>query len=62
MLPIRMYRHESLLTGISALRHNISAYDGAYVALARTLKATLVTRDERLANMPGLGVPVIVPV
>ena len=62
MLPIRLYRHQGLLPGIWALRHNLNAYDAAYVALARVLKATLVTRDEKLANVPGLGVPVEVPI
>lgn len=29
-------------------RHNLSAYDAAYVTLAEALDATLVTRDARL--------------
>ncbi|MBN8713794.1 MAG: type II toxin-antitoxin system VapC family toxin [Xanthomonadales bacterium] len=47
--------------GIWALRANVTAYDAAYVILARLLGATLVTRDTRLAKAPGLGIPVVVP-
>ena len=60
-LRIRTYRHASLLEGIWSLRHNLTAYDAAYVTLARALQATLVTRDERLANAPGLDVQTLVP-
>jgi predicted nucleic acid-binding protein len=38
---------------IWALRHNLTAYDAAYVALAEALQATLVTRDTRLAASLG---------
>jgi predicted nucleic acid-binding protein len=38
-----------------ALRHNLSAYDATYVALAELTHATaLLTTDARLANAPGL--------
>lgn len=38
-----------------ALRHNLSAYDATYVALAEALSATsLLTTDARLAAAPGL--------
>jgi predicted nucleic acid-binding protein len=36
------------------LRDNVSAYDAAYIALAETLEAPLVTRDARLARAPGI--------
>lgn len=42
------------------LRHNLSAYDAVYVALAEVLDATLVTRDARISKAPGLLAPVIV--
>lgn len=58
-LPIRKYRHDSLLEGIWHLRHNVTAYDAAYVILARLLHAPLITRDRRLAAAPGLGVQAI---
>lgn len=32
------------------LRHNLSAYDGAYVALAESLDAPLLTSDKRMAR------------
>ena len=46
-----MYRHPHLplLHRIWELRHNLTAYDAAYVALAEVLGAPLVTRDARLA-------------
>jgi predicted nucleic acid-binding protein len=42
-----------LLPWIWQHRHNFSAYDAAYVALAEKLGAALVTRDGRLASAPG---------
>lgn len=60
-LRIRKYRHEPLLDGIWALRDNVTACDAAYVMLARLLDATLVTRDQHLAQAAGLGIPVTVP-
>ena len=39
-----------------ALRHNLSAYDATYVALAEMIGATaLLTTDTRLANAPGVN-------
>jgi predicted nucleic acid-binding protein len=35
------------------LRHNLSAYDAAYVVLAEALDCVLVTRDVRLARSRG---------
>lgn len=36
-----------------ALRHNVSAYDAAYVVLAESLECPLLTRDTRLARSSG---------
>ena len=60
-LRIRRYPHASLLDGIWALRSHITAYDAAYVVLARQLGATLITRDARLAGAPGLDIEVVSP-
>ena len=41
------------------LRHNLSAYDATYVALAETIGATaLLTTDAKLANAPGINCPI----
>src|SRR5690349_9345902 len=49
-LRIHRYPHFVLLTRIWQLRHNFSAYDAAYIVLAETLGAALLTRDRRLAS------------
>lgn len=49
------YPHEPLSDRIWELRHNLSAYDAAFVALAETLEAPLVTCDARLASAGGHG-------
>jgi predicted nucleic acid-binding protein len=53
--PIRRYPHGILLPRIWSLRHNLTPYDAAYVALAEALNVPLLTRDERLANAAGHG-------
>jgi predicted nucleic acid-binding protein len=52
-LRIRRYPHEPLLQRIWALRNNLTAYDGAYIALAEALDAPLVTLDRRMAKGGG---------
>jgi predicted nucleic acid-binding protein len=47
------YQHDTLLPRVWELRHNLTAYDAAYVALAEALDATLLTRDHRLARASG---------
>lgn len=51
--PIIRYPHDLFLTRIWELRHNMTAYDAIYVALAEFLPAPLLTRDARLASAPG---------
>ncbi len=53
-MSIYRYPHTAMLPRIWELRDNVSAYDAAYIALAETLEATLVTRDARLARAPGI--------
>ena len=54
-LRVTRYPHNVLLPRIWQLRHNLSAYDAAYVVLAERLGATLITRDARLASASGRG-------
>ena len=49
-LPLDRYAHHLFLDRIWELRHNLTAYDAAYVALAEALAAPLVTRDAALAR------------
>ncbi len=51
--PVARYPHGLLLPRVWALRHNLTAYDATYVALAEALDATLLTRDARLAAAAG---------
>lgn len=51
--PLVRYPHDVLLPRIWELRHNLTAYDAAYVALAEALAAPLVTRDAALARARG---------
>jgi predicted nucleic acid-binding protein len=49
-LPITRHEHVLLLPRIWQLRHNVTAYDAAYLALADLLDATLMTRDAKVAR------------
>ena len=51
--PITRYPHDVFLPRIWELRHNITAYDAVYVALAEVLSAPLFTRDARLSSASG---------
>jgi predicted nucleic acid-binding protein len=53
-MRVTLYPHTALLPRIWELRENVTAYDAAYVALAETLEAPLITRDERLSKAPGI--------
>jgi predicted nucleic acid-binding protein len=53
-LPVTRYPHQPFLDRIWELRHNLTAYDAAYVALAEVLHAPLITCDRALALAPGL--------
>lgn len=55
-------RH-SLASSVSAildLRHNFTAYDAAYVVLAKALRAPLVTADAKMLAAEKVGVEVLV--
>ena len=51
--PLRRYPHDVLQEPVWELRHNLTAYDAAYVAMAEALVARLLTRDRRLAAATG---------
>ena len=51
-LDVVRYTHELLLPLVWTLRHNLTAYGAAFVALAAVLEAPLVTLDERIARAP----------
>ena len=53
VFPLRRHGHTPLLERVFELRHNLSAYDALYLALAEALGATLVTCDAALADVPG---------
>lgn len=49
-LRLKRYAHHLLLPRIWELRHNFTAYDAAYIALAEALDAPLITCDRALAS------------
>jgi predicted nucleic acid-binding protein len=52
-LPLRRIAHLDLLDRAWDLRHNLSFYDGLYVALAERLDTPLITLDSCLAKAAG---------
>jgi predicted nucleic acid-binding protein len=52
-LTLVRYPHQPLSDRVWELRHNLTAYDATFVALAEALSAPLVTCDARLASAPG---------
>jgi predicted nucleic acid-binding protein len=52
------HAHEPFLQRVWELRHNASAYDAVYVALAEALDAPLLTCDARLSRAPIIGVTI----
>lgn len=52
-LDLERVSHRPLLGRIWELHPNVTPYDAAYVALAETIEATLVTADHRLSQAPG---------
>ena len=57
-LPITRHAHTPFLERIWQLRENVTAYDAVYIALAEILPANLITRDSRLASVPGVAITV----
>ena len=54
-LPISVFPTAPLLGRVWELRHDLTACDACYVALAEAVQRPLLTADHRLANAPGLG-------
>lgn len=52
-LPITRIEHQPFVPRIWELRHSITAYDAAYVALAEQLDVPLITCDGKLARSHG---------
>jgi len=48
--PMRRHPHGVLMQRVWELRHNLSAYDAVYLALAESLDAALLTDDQRLVT------------
>jgi predicted nucleic acid-binding protein len=60
-LPVELPPYEVLAARVWQLRRNLTSYDAAYVALAETLSAPLVTLDRRIQSAPGITCSVEVP-
>ncbi|NQY56580.1 MAG: type II toxin-antitoxin system VapC family toxin [Ilumatobacteraceae bacterium] len=60
-LRVERVPHQRLLERCWELRHSLTIYDAAYVALAELLDATLLTGDNRLAAAPGTRCPIEIP-
>ena len=55
-LPAERYSHTPLLGRIWELRHNFTAYDATYIALAEATHSVLYTCDDRLRRGHRAGV------
>jgi predicted nucleic acid-binding protein len=53
-LPLRRSSHQPFLHRIWEVRHVVTPYDAAYIALAEALDAVLVTADARLSRASGI--------
>jgi predicted nucleic acid-binding protein len=60
-LPIELCSFAPLAERVWELRHNLTAYDAAYVALAEFGEVGLVTVDRRLARVPGVRCTIVAP-
>ena len=49
-LPAERYSHTPLIGRIWELRHNFTAYDATYIALAEATDSVLYTCDEKLSD------------
>jgi len=56
--PGERFGHRTLLDRAWNLRDTVRTWDALYVALAEAFDATLITLDQRLGRIKGLGCPV----
>lgn len=54
LLNGQAFEFSDIASRVWELRHNVSTYDAAYVALAELLEVPLLTLDSRLRAAPGL--------
>ena len=57
-LPVIRYPHTPLVSRMFELRDNLTAYDAAYLVLAESLGATLLTKDAAFVSIPGASASV----
>lgn len=60
-LAVDQWPYELLAPNVWQLRHDLTAYDASYAALAELLDATLVTLDRGISRAPGLHCAVATP-
>jgi predicted nucleic acid-binding protein len=60
-MNVKRYGHAALLPRIWQLRNNMWPYDAAYVALAESLTAQLMTIDAKIEKVPGIRCEVVRP-
>lgn len=59
LLPLERISHTPFLSRMWELRDNVTPYDAAYIALAETFDAPLLTADARLSRAPGIRCEVV---
>jgi predicted nucleic acid-binding protein len=59
-MRVERHPHDVLLPRVWELRHNFTAYDAAYIALAEALEAPLITCDRALGSVSGHRADVLV--
>lgn len=60
-LPIEEWPYHAVAGRVTELRHHLTSYDAAYVAVAEVLDRPLLTLDRRLARADGIRCAVLTP-